>query len=118
LLLFDTVFSELFGRNFNPQFCRYRRWFEAFVYLLIGDGGGSLWITIAVGSLFESKEFYITVAVGGPVKARYLHITISVGAPVKGRYLHITVAVEGPLKARCLHIAIAVGGLFESKQGI
>jgi len=40
-----------------------------------------LHITIAVGSLFESKEFYITVAVGGPLKARYLHITIAVCSP-------------------------------------
>jgi len=39
LLLFDRVFSELFGINFNPQFFRYRSWFEAFLYLLIGDGG-------------------------------------------------------------------------------
>jgi len=28
-----------------------------------------LHITIAVGSLFESKEFYITVAVGGPFES-------------------------------------------------
>jgi len=33
------VFSELFGRNFNPQFFRYRSWFEAFLCLHIGDGG-------------------------------------------------------------------------------
>ena len=38
-----------------------------------------LHITITVGDLFESKEFYITVAVGGPVKARYLHNTIAGG---------------------------------------
>jgi len=36
-------------------------------------------ITITVGCLLESKEFYITVAVGGPVKARYFHNTIAVG---------------------------------------
>jgi len=40
LLLFDRVFSELFGRNFNPYFFRYRSWFEVFIYLHIGDGGG------------------------------------------------------------------------------
>jgi len=34
------VFSEHFGRNFNPQFVWDRSWFEAFVYLLIGGGGG------------------------------------------------------------------------------
>jgi len=41
LLLFDRVFSELFGRSFNPQFFKYRSWFEAFLYLLITDGGGA-----------------------------------------------------------------------------
>jgi len=39
LRLFDRVFSERFGRNFNTQFFGYRSWFEAFLYLLIGDGG-------------------------------------------------------------------------------
>jgi len=39
LLLFNRVFPELFGRNFNSQFFRYRSWFEAFLYLLVGDGG-------------------------------------------------------------------------------
>jgi len=41
LLLFDKVFSEVFGRNFNPQSFRYRSWFEAFLYLHIGDGSGN-----------------------------------------------------------------------------
>jgi len=40
LLLFDKVFSELFGGNFNSQFFRYGSWFEAFLYLNIGDGDG------------------------------------------------------------------------------
>jgi len=40
LLLFDKVFSERFGRNFNSNFFRHRSWFEAF-YLNIGDGGGA-----------------------------------------------------------------------------
>ena len=37
LLLFDRAFSELSGRNFNPQFFRYTSWFEAFIYFHIGD---------------------------------------------------------------------------------
>jgi len=45
LHLFDRVFSELFGRNFNPQFFRYRSLFEAFLYLHIGEG---LWIPLKV----------------------------------------------------------------------
>jgi len=40
LLVFDRVFSERFGRNFNPHFFTYRSWFEVFLYLLIGDGCG------------------------------------------------------------------------------
>jgi len=40
-LLFDKVFSELFGRNFNSQFFRSRSWFETFLYLNIGDGVGA-----------------------------------------------------------------------------
>jgi len=40
LLIFDRVFSELFGRNLNHNFFWYRSWFEPFLYLHIGDGGG------------------------------------------------------------------------------
>jgi len=63
LLLFDRVFSELYGRNFNPQFFRYRSWFEAFLYLIIGDGGG--------------------VA----LKVRYLHITLALWVPFESKVL-------------------------------
>ena len=47
MLLFDRIFSELFGRNFNPQFFRCRSWFETFLYFLIGDGGG---VAIVIGA--------------------------------------------------------------------
>jgi len=56
------------------NFFRCRSWFEAFLYLLIGDGGGValkgwyLHITVAVGGAFDS-----TVA--------YLHIAIAVWVP-------------------------------------
>jgi len=62
LLLFDKVFSELFGRNINPQFFRYRSWFEAFLYLLIGDGG-------VVALKRQQPTFLFAVAVGGPLIA-------------------------------------------------
>jgi len=61
LLSFHKYFSELFGRNFNPQFFTYRSWFECFLYLLIGDGGG-----VALNARF----LHIKVAAGGPLKAR------------------------------------------------
>jgi len=38
LLLFDKVFSELYGINFNSQYFRYWSWFEAFLHFNIGDG--------------------------------------------------------------------------------
>jgi len=75
-LLFDKVFSELFERNFNPQLFRYRSWFEAFLYFLIGDGGGVALkgqyshITVAVGSSFDS--LHITIVVGGHSESKVL----------------------------------------------
>ena len=77
--------SELLEEILTQHFFRYRSWFEAFLYLLIGDGcevalkGRYLHIIVAVGgpfesillthfsgcwSLFESMEFYIIIAVG------------------------------------------------------
>ena len=38
---FRKMFFRVFGRNFNPQFFRYRSWFEAFLNVDIGDGGGA-----------------------------------------------------------------------------
>jgi len=57
LVLLRRVFSELFGRNFNHNFFRFKSRFEAFPYLFIGGGGG----VALKGSLL-----HITVAVGGP----------------------------------------------------
>jgi len=78
LLLFHRVFSELFGRNFNPQIFRYSSWFEAFLYLLIGDGGGAA------------------------LQGRYLHITVAVGALLTAQYLHITTALWVPFESKLL----------------
>ena len=76
MLLLDRVLSELFGRTFKPQFFTYRSWFEAFLYLLIGDGGG---VTL------KARYVRIKVAVGGPLKASYLHITAAFGGPFKSK---------------------------------
>jgi len=43
LLLFRRVFSELVEEILTHNFFRCRSWFEAFLYLLIGGGGGLLW---------------------------------------------------------------------------
>ena len=94
-------------------------------------------ISIAFGSLFESKEFYITVVIlrydccwgplwkqgtctlqlllVAPLTERKLHIEIAVGPLWKQDTMHITIAVGAPVKARCLHMTITVGGPFESR---
>ena len=78
MLLLVRVLSELFGRNFKPQFFTYRSWFDAFLYLLIGGG------------------------VGVTLKARYIHIKVVAGGPLKPSYLHITAAFGGPFESKIL----------------
>jgi len=88
LLLFDRGFSELFERNFDPQFFTYRSWFESFLYLLIGDGGG-----VAL----QARYLHINVAAGGPLIARYLNNIIAVGGPVESKVLTYFSCGWGPL---------------------
>ena len=73
-----------------------------------------LHIAIALGGLFESKEFYVAVAVGGLLKARDFTFHLLLLAPLKARYLHIKVGVEGLFESKEFHITIAVWDPFES----
>jgi len=110
LLLIDRVFSELFGRNFNPKCFRYRSWFEAFPYLHIGDGGG-WW------GPFESKRkvTYTLKLLFGPLsKDSTCTLQLLLVAPLKASYLHITTAVDSLLESKEFYITVAVGGPFES----
>jgi len=65
-----------------------RSWFEAFLYLLIGDGGG-----VAL----KARYLYVKVAAGGPLKVRYLNIEIAVGGLFKSKVLTHYNCCWGPL---------------------
>jgi len=73
----------------------------------------SLHIEIAVGGLFESKEFYITVTIRGSFEIRVLtHYSCCWGAPVKGSYI-LQLLLMAALKAECLHTAVSLTGPFK-----
>jgi len=54
------------------NFFRYRSWFEAFFYLLVGHGGGELW---------KDGTSTLQLLLEAPLTAQYLHITIAVWVP-------------------------------------
>jgi len=96
------VFSELLDEILTHNFFRNRSWFEAFLYLLVGDGGGAplkgryLHIKVAVGSLWKHSTCILKLLLMATLKARYLHIKVAVGGLLKTEYLHITVSLRGP----------------------
>jgi len=84
---FQNLLEEILIHNFF----RYRRWFEAFLFLLVGDGGGAA------------------------LKGRYSHITVAVGAPFEIKVLTHRSCCWGLFVSMKFCIMIAIGGPFESK---
>ena len=89
--LFKLSFQNFLEEVLTHNFFSCRSWFEDFLHLNIGDGGGA------------------------PLKVEYLQITVVVGVPLKARYLHIKVEVRRLFESKGFHIKVAAGGRCESK---
>jgi len=124
LLLFDRVFSELFGRNFNPQFLRYRSCFEAFficsLEMVVGRFEmtvAHLHITVAVWGLFDSIVLEHYNCCWGPLwKQGSYTLQLLLVASLKARYLNIAIAVRGSFESKVLTYCKSCWGLFESMK--
>ena len=69
-----------------------------------------LHITVAVGGLFESKEFYITVGVGSSFESKVLaYYNCYLGPLWKHSTCALQLLLVAPLKARQLYIKFSVG---------
>jgi len=88
-----------------------------------------LHIKIAVGGLFESKDFYIIVTVGGHFEIQvFTHyncyweplwkqgtytLQLLLGAPLKARYYTLHLLLGAPLKVEYLHTTVSFRALFD-----
>jgi len=73
LLGFDRVFSEHLEEIFTHNFFRHISWFEAFVYLLIGNGGDP----------FKSRVLTHLSCCWGPLESKILTLKLLFGSPLK-----------------------------------
>jgi len=91
------------------NFFRYGSWFEAFLYLLIGNGGGValkgryLHITAAVAGPFDSIVLTYYDCCLGPLWRHIIYtLQLLLVATLKARYTHIKVAAVGPFGNKVL----------------
>ena len=129
LASFHNFLEEILTHNFF----RYRSWFEAFLYLIIRDGGGVALkgrylhtrLQLLLGLLWQHVLAHCNCLFGSHLKA-YLHITIAVGGPFTWtlklllgaplmRYLHITIAVGASLKAGNFTLQLLLGAPLKAR---
>jgi len=106
------------------QFFRHRSWFEAFLYILIGHGGGValkgwyLHMTVPIGGPFDSIVAYLDITIAVCVTFESIlpaHYSCCWRSPWKQGIYTFKLLLKAPLKARHLHITTAGGDPFESE---